>query len=112
VAVVAEVVTEVQRRTLEAECDTVVPAVRADDQSEAMRAYLARAAGDLGVAEQIVGLMAQAMPPDQLQGLRISSTGSPSMTSPISRWSCAPRSCTTSRPRLTRHGSEWWRCAT
>ncbi len=67
-AVVAEVLNEVQRRTLEAVCDTVVPAVQRRDESEPMRAYLARSAGDLAVAEQIMGLMAQAMPPDQLQG--------------------------------------------
>jgi choline dehydrogenase-like flavoprotein len=33
-----------------------------------MAAYLGRAASDLGVAEQIEGLMAQAMPPEQIEG--------------------------------------------
>jgi choline dehydrogenase-like flavoprotein len=67
-AVAAEVLTEVQRRTLEAVCDTVVPAVQRDDESEVMRDYLGRCASDLGVADQIIGLMAQAMPPEQLEG--------------------------------------------
>lgn len=67
-ALVAEVLSEVQRRTLEAVCDTVVPAVEANGETDPMRAYLARAAADLGVPDQILGLMAQAMPPDQVQG--------------------------------------------
>ncbi len=67
-AVAAEVLTEVQRRTLEAVCDTVVPAVQRDEDSEVMREYLGRRASDLGVPDQIIGLMAQAMPPEQLQG--------------------------------------------
>jgi hypothetical protein len=68
VAVVAEVLSEVQRGTLEAVCDTVVPAVQAAGESEPMRDYLERAAADLGVSDQILGLMAQAMPPEQIQG--------------------------------------------
>jgi hypothetical protein len=44
VAVVAEVLSEVQRRTLEAVCDTVVPAVQASDATGPMSDYLARAA--------------------------------------------------------------------
>ncbi len=67
-AVVAAVLDAVQRRTLLAVCDTVVPALSSDGENEAMRAYLARSASDLGVPEQIEALMAQAMTPEQLQG--------------------------------------------
>jgi len=50
-------------------CDTVVPAVpAADGDSDVMRDYLGRAASDFAISEQIEGLMAQAMPPEQLQG--------------------------------------------
>jgi choline dehydrogenase-like flavoprotein len=67
-AVAAAVLTDLQRRTLEAVCDTVVPGVQADTEDQVMREFLARSAGDLAVAEQIENLMAQAMPDDQIQG--------------------------------------------
>ena len=67
-AVLAEVLTEVQRRTLQAVCDTIVPPVSADGEDEPMRDYLRRAASELGVHDQIVGLMAQAMAPEQVDG--------------------------------------------
>jgi choline dehydrogenase-like flavoprotein len=59
---------EVQRRTLEAVCDTIVPSVQSDGEDQAMREFLARSASDLGVSEQIEALMAQAMPEEQIQG--------------------------------------------
>jgi choline dehydrogenase-like flavoprotein len=68
VAVVAAVLSEVQRRTLEAVCDTVVPSVQSEHDVPAMREFLDRSAGDLRVAEQIEGLMGQAMAEEQLQG--------------------------------------------
>ena len=67
-AVLTAVLSDTQRRTLQAVCDTVVPAVQRDEESEVMREYLERCASDLGVPEQIEGLMAQAMAPEQLQG--------------------------------------------
>ncbi len=53
-AVAAEVLSDVQRRTLEAVCDTVVPAVH-DAATRASRcaSILGRSASDLGVPEQI-----------------------------------------------------------
>ena len=67
--VLAAVLGDVQRRTLEAVCDTVVPSVPADGEAQdAIRDYLRRAASDLRVAGQIEGLMGQAMPPEQIQG--------------------------------------------
>ena len=68
-AVLTAVLSDTQRRTLQAVCDTVVPAApAADGDSAVTRDFLARAASELGVSEQIEGLMAQAMPPEQLEG--------------------------------------------
>lgn len=67
-AVAAAVLNDVQRRTLEAVCDTFVPSVDADVDGPVMRAFLARAASDLVVAEQIEALMGQTMPGEQIRG--------------------------------------------
>src|SRR5256885_10936550 len=67
-AVMAGVLNEAQRRTLEAVCDTFAPAVDYDGDDATMKAYMARSAGDLQVAAQIEGLMGQAMMPDDIAG--------------------------------------------
>src|SRR5919198_124585 len=67
-AVMAGVLNETQRRTLEALCDTVVPAVEYDGDDETMRAFMARSASDMAIAAQIEGLMAQAMMPEDIAG--------------------------------------------
>jgi choline dehydrogenase-like flavoprotein len=67
VAVLTAVLSEVQRKTLEAVCDTFVPAVQSDGEDPVMRDFLARSASDLGVAQQLEGLMGT-MPPEQVQG--------------------------------------------
>ena len=67
-AVMAGVLDETRRRTLEALCDTIVPSVPYDGDDETVRAYMARSAGDMGVAAQIEGLMAQAMLPEDIEG--------------------------------------------
>ncbi len=67
-AVMAGVLNETQRRTLEALCDTIVPSAEYDGDDEAMRAFMARSAGDMAIAAQIEGLMAQAMLPDDIAG--------------------------------------------
>src|ERR671931_392548 len=67
-AVMAGVLNETQRRTLEALCDTVVPAVDYDGDDETMRAFMARSASDMAIAAQIEGLMAQAMMPEDIAG--------------------------------------------
>lgn len=64
-AVAAGVLTDTRRRILEAVCDTFAPSVEGGDD-EVTRAYFARSAGDLGVATQVEGLMAQAMLPDEI----------------------------------------------
>ncbi len=66
-AILTATLTDVQRRTLEAVCDTVVPAVDDSQPDAALKEFLARPASDLQVAEQIEGLLAT-MPPEQLDG--------------------------------------------
>ena len=67
-ALATAVLSDVQRETLVAVCDTFVPSVSDPSADPVMQAFLARSAGDLAVAEQIEGLMAQAMTDDQVQG--------------------------------------------
>ena len=67
-AVLASVLNDTQRRTLQAVCDTVVPSVQTDDADATLRKFLARSASAMRVPEQIEGLMAQAMSPEQVQG--------------------------------------------
>ena len=67
-AVMAGVLGETRRRTLEALCDTFVPSVPYEGGDETMRAFMARSATDMGVPSQIEGLMAQAMLPDEIEG--------------------------------------------
>ena len=68
-AVAAGVLSETRRRTLEAVCDTAVPSVDMDTDDEQLRDFYARAASDMGVAAQVEGLMAQAMMPDEIEGI-------------------------------------------
>jgi choline dehydrogenase-like flavoprotein len=67
-AVMAGVLDETRRRTLEALCDTFIPSVEYDGGDETMRAFMARSATDMGVPAQIEGLMAQAMLPEEIEG--------------------------------------------
>jgi choline dehydrogenase-like flavoprotein len=67
-AVMAGVLDETRRRTLEALCDTTVPSIEYDGPDETMRAFMARSASDMGIAAQIEGLMAQAMLPEEIEG--------------------------------------------
>jgi choline dehydrogenase-like flavoprotein len=67
-AVMAGVFNETQRRTLEAFCDTIVPAVEYDGSDEAMRAFMSRSAADMAIAAQVEGLMAQALMPEDIAG--------------------------------------------
>src|SRR5512133_3285488 len=69
-AVMAGVLDETRRRTLEALCDTIVPSVEYDGPDETMRAFMARSASDMGIAAQIEGLMAQAMLQEEIEGFR------------------------------------------
>lgn len=68
-AVMAGVLSETQRRTLEAVCDTFVPSVEVDADDPVLRAFFARSAGDLGVPGQVEDLMGEAMNPEQRAGL-------------------------------------------
>ncbi len=60
--------TDTQRLTLEALCDTFAPAVDSDSGDEVERQFMARAASELGVAAQIEGLMGDVMMPDEIAG--------------------------------------------
>ena len=65
--VAAGVLTETQRRTLEAVCDTFVPALEPErGEKPAVRDFLTRSAGDLGVAGELEGLMTQAMTEEEI----------------------------------------------
>ena len=81
VAVVAGVLSERQKRTLEALCDTWVPAVEPDGSDPVEASFLARPAAEIGVADQIEGLMADAMTPDEIAATASCSTRSPTRTS-------------------------------
>jgi choline dehydrogenase-like flavoprotein len=66
VAVVTGVLSEEQRRTLAALCDTWVPAVDPDGADPVEAQFLARSANELGVAEQIEALMRDSMTGDEI----------------------------------------------
>ncbi len=64
-AVMATVFNDVQRTTLEALCDTFVPAVESDTGDPVEREFLARSAGDMQVAAQIEAMLADALTPEE-----------------------------------------------
>lgn len=66
-ALATAVLSDVQRDALVAVCDTFVPSVSDPSADPVMQRFLARSAGDLAVAEQVEGLMAQAMTDVQVQ---------------------------------------------
>lgn len=68
-AVIAGVLSETQRRTLEAVCDIFVPSVEVETDDPVERAFMARAASDLGVAAAIEQRMGDSMNPEQASGL-------------------------------------------
>jgi choline dehydrogenase-like flavoprotein len=65
-AVMASVLTDAQRETLTALCDTYVPSVESDTHDPVEKEFLARAASDLEIPAQIEGLMADVMIPDEI----------------------------------------------
>jgi choline dehydrogenase-like flavoprotein len=58
VTTLAAVLSEVHRRTLEAVCDTIVPAVQASDEDPALADFLARGAGEMQIPGQVEALIA------------------------------------------------------
>ncbi len=66
---VVGVLSEARRRTLEAVCDTVAPAVEVDADDAVVREFYARTASDLGIAAQLEGLFAQAMMAEEIEAL-------------------------------------------
>lgn len=68
-AVAQAIFNEARRATLEALCETFVPSVEADSLDPVESGFMARGAGDLQVAAQIEGLLAEAMMPEEVEAL-------------------------------------------
>ncbi|HEY4997359.1 MAG TPA: FAD-dependent oxidoreductase, partial [Solirubrobacteraceae bacterium] len=68
-AVAVGVLSETRRRTLEALCDTFVPALDVAEESETLRSFYARSASEMGIAAQIEGLLAQTALPEEIEAL-------------------------------------------
>jgi choline dehydrogenase-like flavoprotein len=62
------VLTDAQRATLEALCDTFVPGVDVDSGDEVEKGFMARSASDMQVPAQIEGLMADVMVAEEIEG--------------------------------------------
>ena len=65
-AVTATGLTDSQRRTLEAACDTYVPALDTGSPDPVERAFMGRAASDMQIPAQIEGMMAETMTAEEL----------------------------------------------
>ena len=65
-AVMASVLTDSQRETLSALCDTFAPSLQADSQDPVERDFLARSASDLEVPAQIEGAFADTLLPEEI----------------------------------------------
>jgi choline dehydrogenase-like flavoprotein len=68
-AVAVGIFNELQRRTLEAICDTFAPAVELDAGEQGVKDFYGRQASDLGVAGQIEELLGQSMTPEEIEGM-------------------------------------------
>jgi choline dehydrogenase-like flavoprotein len=68
-AVVAGVLNEARRQTLESVCDTVAPSIEAGGDDAVLREFYSRSASDLGIPAQLEGLLAQAMMPEEIEAL-------------------------------------------
>jgi choline dehydrogenase-like flavoprotein len=66
-AVASGVLSETRRRTLEAICDTVAPAIEVDSDDAVVREFYARSGSDLGVATQLEALLAQSLMPEEIE---------------------------------------------
>jgi choline dehydrogenase-like flavoprotein len=65
-AVAASVLTDSQRRTLEALCDTFVPSVEAKSQDPVEREFMGRAASDMAIPAQIEDALADTLLPEEI----------------------------------------------
>ena len=65
-ATATSVLTDAQRATLEALCDTYVPSVDADTHDPLEKEFMGRAASDMQVAAHVEQMMAQAMVPEEI----------------------------------------------
>lgn len=68
-AVAQAIFNEARRATLEALCETFVPSVEADSLDPVESGFMARGAGDMQLAAQIEGLLAEAMTAAEIEAL-------------------------------------------
>ncbi|MGO9488426.1 MAG: FAD-dependent oxidoreductase [Solirubrobacteraceae bacterium] len=68
-AVTVGVLGDVRRRTLQEVCDTFAPSLQKRGEDPVQEAFYARSASELGVAEQIEGLLAQTALPEEIEAL-------------------------------------------
>src|SRR5271165_4057836 len=66
-AVTVGVLHDTRRRALDAACDTFAPSLQVDAERAVVREFYARSASDLGVADQIEGLLAQTALPEEIE---------------------------------------------
>ena len=105
-AVMATVFNEVQRSTLEALCDTFVPAVETDSGDPVEREFMARSAGDLQVAAQMEAMLADALLPEEAAEIGgLLDALARRAWRPRRRWKPARRSSTACAPRRPRPSS-------
>jgi hypothetical protein len=90
VAVAASVLTDVQRETLAALCDTFVPSVQAETGDPLERDFLARAASDMEIPVHIEQTFADTLMPEEIQAFAELLDALPPRTSRAARrWSMA-----------------------
>ncbi|HEV2074812.1 MAG TPA: GMC family oxidoreductase [Thermoleophilaceae bacterium] len=65
-AATIEVLTEAQRATLTAVCDTYVPGLESDTHDPVEREFMARSSSDMGIPARIEGVMADTMTPEEI----------------------------------------------
>jgi choline dehydrogenase-like flavoprotein len=68
-AVVAGVLSDTRRRTLEAVCDTIAPSFEPTTDDPVLAEFCRRTASDLGIPAQLEGLMAQSMMPEEIEAV-------------------------------------------
>jgi acyl-CoA reductase-like NAD-dependent aldehyde dehydrogenase/choline dehydrogenase-like flavoprotein len=67
----SELLTDAQRATLVAFCDTIVPSLEPPEGDEAQRGFWRRAASHMAVPEGVeIALLGAELPPEQVEGLR------------------------------------------
>ena len=105
-AVAQTVLSDERRSVLEALCDTFIPSVDVDGDPIELE-FMARAASDLGVAAQIVDLLAQAMLPEEIEAVGGLLDALGAEGSSMRRSTREPRSFTASATRTPRPSTDY-----